>query len=65
VHQGLKGLQTHATNDSTLPFQASGWCKGLLEQGGCALRFEQHSDGHSLGPARVINAMCEFWASLC
>jgi phospholipase/carboxylesterase len=64
LHKGIKVFVCHGQTDQVLPFVASGWLKQLLTSSGASVRYETHSDGHTLGPHTIISAIMEFWATL-
>ena len=49
VHKGLRVLLTHGMQDSTLPFQCSGWTHELLKANGAKITYVPFSGGHELG----------------
>ena len=62
-HQGIKVFMSHGQADQVLPFVASGWARGLLEQGGAQVIFEAHGGGHELGQT-TFPSLVSFWSSL-
>lgn len=62
-HKGIKVFITHGSSDMVLPFNASGWNKQLLENGGADVTYKTHAGGHTL-PPEIIPDIFRFWSSL-
>lgn len=61
-HPGLRVLISHGTQDSTLPYAASIWCRDLLVQDGANVKHISHDGGHEMGPIHVIQTIAQFLA---
>jgi len=59
-HKGLRVLLTHGMQDSTLPFQCSGWTHELLKANGAVVNYVPFQGGHELGGGDVISALVAF-----
>ena len=64
IHKGLKVLLTHGMSDMTLPCEASGWTKQLLEAHGARVEQQLHPGGHEIGGPEVLKKIASWTASL-
>ena len=58
-HKLLRVFQSHGTNDPILPFNAAGWLRDLLSQGGADVEFVPLPGGHEI-PFDVLTRLGAF-----
>lgn len=47
---GIPVVQSHGTTDQILPFEAAGWLKEMLSEGGADVNFIKFNSGHTIPP---------------
>lgn len=60
VHPGLRVYLSAGQQDTTLPSEAMGWVKQLLDANGAKAEFRIHSGGHEVGPPDAVRGIAAF-----
>ena len=64
THPGLKVHLTSGLQDRTLPHEATGWVRQLVEAKGARVSYKFHPGGHELGGGDVLKSIADFVSSL-